>query len=208
MREMNGVVSIVRGEEPEKMVGDALELLGGLKNIVSESNALIKPNLGSWITGIVPKYVNRWATTKPEIIVALIEELRKVGIEEVSVAEGAFLDQDATAQFQESGIKEMVEAAGGRIIDLDKGDHVKVGVSEGFALEVAKPVLDTDNLINVPVMKTHVQTKLSLGIKNLKGTVSKASKRAIHRGDLEKSIALLSKAVRPKLTLIDGLVGM
>ena len=60
---------------------------------------------------MIPKHVNRWATTKPEIVVALIKELKKIGMEEISVAEGAFLDQDTTAQFQVSGMKEMVCAS-------------------------------------------------------------------------------------------------
>jgi len=30
----------------------------------------------------------------------------------------------------------------------------------------------------------------------------------MHRGDLEKSLALLCKTIRPKLTIVDGLVGM
>jgi len=205
---MNEVVSVVRGEEPDKMVREALDLLGGLTNIVSGRNALIKPNLGVWGTKIIPKFVNRWITTKPEIVVALINELKKVEIEDISVAEGSALYYDATAQFKDSGMKEVVEAAGGRVIDLDRGSHIKVRVAENLVLDVGKSVLEADNVINVPVMKTHVQTRLSLGIKNLKGTVSKGSKRMMHRGDLERSLALLCKAVRPKLTIVDGLIGV
>jgi len=205
---MNNVVSIARGEEPEKMVREALDLLGGLKNIVSGYNAIIKPNLGVWGTKSIPKFVNRWMTTKPEIVIALIKQLKEIDIDDVSVAEGSVLDLDATDQFKDSGVKEMVEGAGGRVIDLDREDHTKVKVAENLTLEIGKSVLNTDNLINVPVMKTHILTRLTLGMKNLKGTVSKMSKRMMHRGDLERSIALLCKAVRPKLTIVDGLIGI
>jgi len=205
---MSATVSIVRGKEPDKMVMEVVRLLGGLESIVSGQNAVIKPNLGPWFPTVVPRFVNRWATTKPEIVVAMVKELRKIGVNDVSVAEGAFLDLDATAQFEESGMKNMVEEAGGKVIDLDRGGHVRVSVAENFVFEIGKSVLNTDNLINMPVMKTHTMTRLSLGIKNLKGTVSKASKRAMHRGDLERSIAFLSKTLRPKLTIVDGLVGM
>ena len=190
---MSGVVSIVRGEEPDKMLREALHLLGGLKNIVSGHNALIKPNLGVWGTMNIPKFVNRCMTTKAEIVVALIKELKEIGIEEVSVAEGSILGMDASVQFEDSGIKEMVEAVGGRVIDLDQSDHIKVKVAENLTLEIGKPILNTDNLINVPVMKTHIQTRLTLGLKNLKGALSKESKRMMHRGDLERYIALLSR---------------
>jgi len=205
---MGGVVSVVRGEEPDKMLKEALDLLGGLENIVTGNNALLKPNLGTWVPKIVPEFVNRWATTKPEIVVALINELKKVGIMDVSVAEGSPLNLDATSQFEESGMREMVESVGGKVIDLDRGNHTKVKLAENLEIEVGKPILDTDNLINMPVMKTHTLTRLTLGLKNLKGTVSKTSKRTMHLGNLEQSIALTCKAVRPKLTIVDGLVGM
>jgi len=202
------VVSITSGNDPEKMVSMSLERLGGLEQFVSGNSALIKPNLGPWIPQIIPKYVNQWATTNPIIVGALIKELQRIGIKDIAVADGAFLDLDATAQLDESGMRTVVEAAGGRVIDLDQGNHVRVKVADTLALEIAEPVLKTDNLINVPVMKTHVQTKLTLGIKNLKGVVSKASKRVMHRGDLERSLALLCQALKPKLTLVDGLLGM
>jgi uncharacterized protein (DUF362 family) len=205
---MMTAVSITSGNDPEKMVSTSLERLGGLEQFVSGNSALIKPNLGPWIPQIIPKYVNQWATTNPIIVGALIKELQRIGIEDIAVADGAFLDLDATAQLDESGMRTVVEAAGGRVIDLDQGNHVRVKVADTLALEIAEPVLKTDNLINVPVMKTHVQTKLTLGIKNLKGVVSKASKRVMHRGDLERSLALLCQALKPKLTLVDGLLGM
>lgn len=202
------IVSIASGKDVIKMVSSALELLGGLDQFISGKSALIKPNLGPWIPKIIPKYVNQWATTDPKIVVALIKELYTIGIDDISVADGAFLDLDATAQLEESGMRAMVEAEGGKVIDLDQSNYIRVKVADNLALEIAEPVLNTDNLINVPVMKTHVQTKLTLGIKNLKGVVSKASKRVMHRGDLERSLALLCKSLKPKLTIVDGLVGM
>jgi uncharacterized protein (DUF362 family) len=202
------IISITSGKDPDAMVPTALDLLGGLDQFISGKSALIKPNLGPWVSQIIPKYVNQWATTKPAIVVALIKELKNIGIKDITVADGAFLDQDATAQLEESGMRAMVEEAGGKVLNLDNGPHRRVKVSDNLALEIAESVLNTDNLINVPVMKTHVQTKLTLGIKNLKGVVSPASKRVMHRGDLERSLALLCNVLKPKLTVIDGLIGM
>lgn len=202
------IVSIASGKNPDAMVHTALDLLGGLDQFISGKSALIKPNLGPWIPQIIPKYVNQWATTKPAIVVALIKELNNIGIKDITVADGAFLDLDATTQLEESGMRARVEEAGGKVLNLDHGPHRRVKVTDNLALEIAEPVLNTDNLINVPVMKTHIQTKLTLGIKNLKGVVSPASKRAMHRGDLERSLAQLCNTLKPKLTVIDGLIGM
>jgi len=63
-------------------------------------------------------------------------------------------------------------------------------------------------LINVPVLKTHFQCKVSLGLKNLKGCLQMSSRRAFHQKDLHTMIALLNKSVIPKLTIIDGIYAM
>jgi uncharacterized protein (DUF362 family) len=134
--------------------------------------------------------------------------LKETGLNNIAVADGAFLDQDTMEQFEESGMKAAVEAIGGTVIDLDNGSHAKVKDPMDFIYEIGDPVLNTKNLINVPVMKTHVQTKLTLGIKNLKGVVSKNTKRMMHRSDLDRMIAQLYGLVRPKLTIVDGTLGM
>ena len=102
----------------------------------------------------------------------------------------------------------MVEEAGGRVIDLDREGHTKIECAEKLSLEISKPVIETENLINVPVIKTHGFTKVTLGLKNLKGVVSKKSKKAMHRRNLEQSIAYLSNTLKPKLTVVDGLIGL
>jgi uncharacterized protein (DUF362 family) len=202
------VVSIVRGDEPEKMVRESIELLGGIKSLVSGSTALIKPNLGVWETRGIPAWLNRASTTKPEIVTALIKILKEVGITDTVVAEGAILSMDTIKQFRRSGYKKKVEATGSRIIDLDREEFLKVKVADKHILEISRRVMECENLINVPVMKTHGLTKVTLGMKNLKGVISKQSKRAVHRKDLERSIALLCQAVRPKLTVVDGIIGL
>jgi len=75
----------------------------------------------------------------------------------------------------------------------------------GRPFEVVEAPLKADFLINVPVLKTHVQTKVSLGLKNLKGTLSMASRRNCHRHGVEEHIALLANALKPHLTILDGL---
>jgi uncharacterized protein (DUF362 family) len=202
------VVSIVRGNDPEKMVRESLELLGGIKSLVSGSSALIKPNLGVWETRGIPAWLSRASTTKPEIVVALIKILQEAGITDTVVGEGAILSLDTLKQFKQSGYKKKVEAAGSRIIDLDREEFIKVKVADKHVLEISRRVMQCENLINVPVMKTHGLTKVTLGMKNLKGVISKQSKRVVHRKDLERSIALLCQAVRPKLTVVDGIMGL
>jgi hypothetical protein len=64
-----------------------------------------------------------------------------------------------------------VKRYGVRLVDIHEQPFVEVDFGD-FNLEVSETVLSADFLINMPVMKTHNQAKLSLGLKNLKGCIT------------------------------------
>ena len=68
--------------------------------------------------------------------------------------------------------------------------------------------LEADFLIDVPVMKTHRQSMVSLGLKNLKGCLHNTSKKNFHRFGLDEYIALLNTKIKPDLTIIDGIYAL
>jgi len=92
------------------------------------------------------------------------------------------------------------------IVKCDESNSVARAVELCNGLKGLKP--SDKVLINVPVLKTHGQCKVSLGMKNLKGCLSMSSKRAFHGKDLHRMIALLNTKIKPKLTIIDGLYAM
>jgi uncharacterized protein (DUF362 family) len=204
---MNAVVSITQGGSVEEKIRSAMDLLGDTESLIRGKNVLIKPNLGPWSVGNVPVYVNQWATTKKETITALVKLLKDAGAAEVIVADGGFIGYDVTAQFKESGIKKAVEQAGGTVCDLDRGEFEKRKLTDETTVEISKTVLDADFIINMPIIKTHMQTKASLGIKNLKGAISPNSKRDFHRKDVCTLLACLCREIKPHLTIVDGLLG-
>ncbi len=75
-------------------------------------------------------------------------------------------------------------------------------------IKVAKRVLDADFLINVPTMKTHVATGVSLCLKNLKGVLPENEKRRSHFLGVNKFVTDLNSIVKPHLCVIDGTVAM
>jgi uncharacterized protein (DUF362 family) len=204
---MNAVVSVTQGGPVGEMIKDALDLLGGAATLIRGNRILIKPNLGPWSVGNIPKHVNQWATTKVETVAALVKQLIDSGVAEVTVADGGFIGYDVTAQFKESGMKQAVEKAGGKVFDLDRGEFEKRKLTDDTTVEISKKVIDADFIINMPIMKTHMWTKVSLGIKNLKGVISSNSKRDFHRKDVGRLLALLCRELKPQLTIVDGLVG-
>jgi hypothetical protein len=75
---------------------------------------------------------------------------------------------------------------------------------------MAAPAVETDFLINMPVLKTHNQAVLSLGLKNLKGCLSVKSRKFCHHaaGTLDHYLSLLVEKLRPALTVLDGIYGL
>jgi hypothetical protein len=106
-----------------------------------------------------------------------------------------------------SGMREVATRFGIKIVDFNKGPFKECEL-EGVKIRLARAALESDFLINFPVLKTHAQTKVSLGTKNLKGCLSPGSKKAFHKHHLEELIAFLGNTIRPDLTIIDGLFGL
>jgi hypothetical protein len=77
-------------------------------------------------------------------------------------------------------------------------------------MNIATAALDTDFLINLPVLKTHLSTMVSLACKNLKGCMSMASRKYFHgeNGKLHYNISWLIETVPQHLVIIDGIYAM
>lgn len=76
------IVSIVRGTNADKMVEEALSLLGGVNSLIKPSSVVvIKPNSIGW------QPAERGFSTSPAMVGAVIKELRKVKPKEIIMAE-------------------------------------------------------------------------------------------------------------------------
>jgi uncharacterized protein (DUF362 family) len=60
----------------------------------------------------------------------------------------------------------------------------------------------------VAKLKTHIQTGVTLGLKNQKGLLLSEDKKRFHKRDLSGCIRAPSVVARPDLTLVDGIVGL
>jgi uncharacterized protein (DUF362 family) len=81
---------------------------------------------------------------------------------------------------------------------------VKTPIPEGKDLtewEIYQDVLDANVLINVPIAKDHNLARLSLGIKNLLGVITKPNQM---HSKLGQRAADLASIVRPTLTVVDA----
>lgn len=210
-------VAIQRGENINETVKKALSLLGGLGNVIKRGDTvLIKPNYA------VPMRSDTGATTNPQVVIGVIEAAKEAGAGDIIVAESSIVGFDAGKVMGELGVKEVFERAGATVINLDEdqNDMVERRVPRGKILKnikIFRPASECDVLISVPVLKTHIYTRVSLGMKNLKGTLPDSQKKVFHRVgvrkpteepfELDRCISDMMTAHHPHFTVVDGIVG-
>jgi uncharacterized protein (DUF362 family) len=203
----NGEVAITRYDGTINAIEKGIKLIKGLDDLSPSDNILIKPNVVWSAGGTVPKY---GMITTSRLIEDIIILLQEKGCNKISIGEGSLVNDEIGAStfrgFAWSGLGKVAKKHDVKLIDFNDS-HIKVKLGENN-VEVARAALETDFLIDVPVLKTHAMTKVSLGMKNLKGCLSMKSKKNFHMLDLNEMIALLNTQIKPKLTVIDGIYAM
>nr|WP_320012729.1 DUF362 domain-containing protein [uncultured Desulfobulbus sp.] len=189
----------VKGGEPEQMFDKAITSLGGINRFVTKgSKVVVKPNIG-WD---VPP--DRGGNTQPKLVKRIIEHCLQAGAREVHVFDHTC--DTWTRCYRNSGIEQAVKEAGGKIAPgNNEGYYQRVSVPQGKRLtstKVHELVLNADVLINVPVLKHHSSSMVTVGMKNLMGIVWDRS--YWHRNDLHQCIADFVSYKKPTLTVVDG----
>jgi uncharacterized protein (DUF362 family)/tetratricopeptide (TPR) repeat protein len=93
-------------------------------------------------------------------------------------------------------------------ISFDFGENTVFQENEKPNQEVvSKEMIDADVIINIPTMKMHQFTGVTLGMKNMYGTLPKVDKFYYHKKGLEDVIYWINWAFSPTLTIIDGSLG-
>ena len=206
-------VAVVKTEESptnkqiETAVRRAVDLAGGLPEIVgSGSTVIIKPNL------VAPRPPETGATTDPRICRVIADMVRERGARPI-MAESSFVGLDTEEVIRTAGYDKLRED-GYEVVNLkEKGTEiVTVPVPQGVAIdEVSLPkiVVDADAIVDVPKMKTHDQSGVTLAVKNMKGVLPDVWKRRFHHTyGVFQSTADLLTVVKPCLTVVDGIVAM
>lgn len=205
-------VSIVKGgaspdaEEIRRMVGEAVDLLGGFKSIIQKGDTVaVKPNI---LTG---KLSGPGVTTDPRVIEALVLLSFEAGAGEVMIVEGAGYGVPTSEALELAGMRRVAEETGAVLVDVDRDETLEVEVPDPLIIEkipVSRSFYEADVRINAPVMKTHDQLIMTLGMKNMKGIIQKPTKRLFHRIGLAKAVVDLNKAVPLSLTVVDAIHAM
>ncbi len=206
------LVSIVKYEKPFESVRKVVELVKGLDDLPAKAKVFIKPNIVYWNRHCtIPKWGVLTTSRVVEDIVALLKEK---GIDDITIGEGIVTEdindkETAPDAWERLGYNALKEKYGVKVYNLFDRDYEKIDLNTGFTVSFSADALNSDFLIDLPTLKTHAQAVVSMGIKNLKGLISIASRKKFHSADLDKdlnyNVAQLANKIPPCLTIIDGI---
>lgn len=206
------VVSIVRYREPLSSVREVVELCSGLDRLPPNGTVFLKPNLVFWVDGSAfPKW---GVVTTSRVVEDMVVLLKEHGVRKITLGEGIVSsNRSIPAQaFRSLGYEQLRKRYGVEILDIHRRPFEQVDLGDGVKFRFNADILHSDFVVNLPVLKTHSQTIVSLGIKNLKGTIDISSRKKCHAAPSEKEfhfmIARLADKMPPVFTLVDGIYSM
>ncbi|UCE54138.1 MAG: DUF362 domain-containing protein, partial [Desulfobacterales bacterium] len=208
------VVSIVRlrNGDVETAVRKAVSLTDGFEGVAWKgAKVLIKPNT------VLPVKTGTGIVTDVRIVEAVTKLVLERHPKRVIVGEGSSVGYDFRETYnsmhcmETAGVTEVAKRLGVEVVDLNSDEHVEVSVPGAFVMErfaIAKTALESDVIISLPVIKTHIRTGITCGLKNMKGVLPGDEKKRTHKLGLDKGIVDLNRVARPTFTIVDGIVGV
>lgn len=189
-------------------VREVLEPLGGMRAFVKRGDrVLLKPNL---LSG---KHPDKCVTTHPALVKAVAQLVQEAG--------GILAIGDSPAVgglrrvVAQAGIAEVADEVGCPLVEFREVVEITTDDDYTFRrIELAQAVLEADVVINLPKVKTHSQTLLTLGVKNIFGCIPGMRKAQWHlKAGTDHSyfagmLTELCQIVSPALTIVDGITGM
>lgn len=190
---------MVRNGSPAQMADKVFDLLGGVSRFVSRGDyVLVKPNL-SWDRS--PEYA---ATTNPELVSAVVTQCYKAGAKKVLIVDNTC--NDARRSYKNCLIQEMASKAGADVRFVRDSHFVETDIPGGTTIKrwpIHKEVFKVDKLINMPILKHHSLSQVTIGFKNMMGLVG-GNRGRIHR-PFPENIVDINRVIIPQLTIVDAI---
>lgn len=187
-----------------KALYHAIDFLGGMSGFVKPGDrVVIKVN----ICGGVPEFAGTHTTI--EVADLVVDMVRAAGgtpvVCDADMVWAKFWSQAKAMGWVEwAGRKqvEFVNLSDTKIVHFDFGDDSVLG-RELVSMEL----INADVIISIPAMKTHLMTGVTLGMKNMYGTLPEIDKAVYHMRGIDEVIYWVNRAFTPNLTIIDGTIG-
>ncbi len=196
-------VAIFKGPRSLEIARKAIKAIH-IQDKISKNPVLIKVNFittKTWETG---------ATTDPLLVEALVQEISRVNKEIAIVESDATLTQADNAA-KATGILALCDKYGIQFSNLTKiKDKVTIKIPDSESIKqitIPRIILDS-HIISAAKMKTHLDTTVTLGLKNMFGILPDKNKSKFHNKGISKVIVDINKVLKPVAIVIDGFVAM
>jgi len=190
-------LTLAKNEDHVNALKVTLDAIGSIGRFVKKGEKVtIKPNVG-W-----DRIPTQAANTNPDLVAEMVKQCLSAGASEVIVTDVTC--NDARRTFLRSGIKEAAEQAGAKVILPAKNDYIEADLKGKLLTSwpVLKYFIETDRLINMPIVKHHSLSGCTVGMKNLYGIIGGA-RYQLHQ-QINQSIVDLTQFATPTLTVIDA----
>ena len=186
-----------KGDSPSELTEMVINALGGINRFISQGDiVVIKPNIG-W-----DRIPQQAANTNPEVVKKTVELCYNAGAKKVIVTDASC--NDPRRCFARSGIANAAEEAGAEV-ELPEKRKLK-NVNMDGVIQKNWPIyshyLEADKVINIPILKHHNLTRLTIGMKNWYGMIG-GIRSQLHQ-DIHNSIADLAQFMKPTLVILDA----
>ena len=192
----------VRNGEPEAMFDRGIAALGGMGRFVKRGQTvLIKPNASP---GNSPEYAS---DTNPALVAQIIKHCHEAGAAKVLVTDNTFTwgNRSWLGNFEKTGIGEATTGNRAQLVPAQQERYYQEVTVNGVTLKKTKvnvALLESDVLINVPILKHHGGATMTAAIKNLMGLVW--DRRFYHSRGLNQCVADFLRYRKPDLNVLDA----
>lgn len=190
----------IYGQDAHNMTVKLLEASEAYRLVPSGGSVALKPNL------VIAGTPESGATTHAGVLSGCIEYFREHGVTDISVIEGSWVGDETMRAMRRAGYDKVCEKYGVPFFDLKKDRTRTVKTAVG-PIDICCRALEAGLLVDLPVLKGHCQTVMTCALKNLKGCLPDREKRHFHAMGLQKPIAALGAALKPRLIVVDSICG-
>lgn len=193
--------SVSRVVDLDKDLTKSLDSIGWTNQVKTDSTVFVKPNF-------TYPYYRQGITTNPNLLKPLLELLKNRGRRVIiGESDGGYRAFSADQAFKGHSIPEICKDTGAELVNLSKMERsVITGAVQGRETNTQVPTMlleEIDCFVDVPVLKVHAMTGVTLSIKNLWGC-NPDTMRCLDHKHLDYRLALLTKTLNPNLVIVDG----
>ncbi len=190
----------IYGQDAHEMTLKLLEAADAIRLVPAGGSVALKPNL------VIAGTPESGAVTHAGVLSGCIAYFKDHGVWDISVIEGSWVGDDTLRAMRRADYDKVCEKYGVPFYDTKK-DAVRPVKTAIGNIDICARALDAGLLVDLPVLKGHGQTLMTCALKNLKGVIPDREKRRFHALGLQKPIAALGAALKPRLIVVDSICG-